>query len=86
MEALRQLAWSRSEADLIIEQMMATVEIDIIPATYIVTRSITNACRETVNLNKNPRDTFLWFNRDINDEIIRKYEELGIEIPTEDDN
>lgn len=86
MEALRQLAWSRSEADLIIEQMMATVEIDIIPATYIVTRSITNAFRETVNLNKNPRDTFLWFNRDINDEIIRKYEELGIEIPTEDDN
>ncbi len=86
MEAIRQLAWSRSEADLILEQMNATVEIDIIPATYIVTRNITNAFRETVNLNKNPRDTFLWFNKDTNDEIIRKYEELGIEIPTEDDN
>ena len=60
--------------------MSYTVEIDIIPATYIVTRNITNAFRETVNLNKNPRDTLLWFNRDINDEILRKYEELGIDV------
>lgn len=84
MDALKQLAWSKSELDLILEQMENTVEIDIIPATYIVGRNITNAFRETVNLNKNPRDTLLWFNRDINDEIIRKYEELGIEIPDED--
>lgn len=75
-EALKQLAWSQSELDLILQQMDNTVEIDIIPATYIVGRNITNAFRETVNLNKNPRDTLLWFNRDINDEIVRKYEEL----------
>ncbi len=80
--ALTKLAWSQSEIDLILEQMNYTVEIDIIPATYIVTRNITNAFRETVNLNKNPRDTLLWFNRDINDEILRKYEELGIDIET----
>lgn len=79
-EALKQLAWSQSELDLILEQMNYTVEIDIIPATYIVGRNITNAFRETVNLNKNPRDTLLWFNKDINDEIIRKYEELGIDV------
>lgn len=86
MEALTQLSWSRSEVDKILEQMEATVEIDIIPATYIVTRNITNAFRETVNLNKNPRDTFLWFNRDTNDEILRKYEEMGIEIPASTGN
>lgn len=82
-EALKQLAWSQSELDLILQQMDYTVEIDIIPATYIVGRNITNAFRDTVNLNKNPRDTLLWYNKDINDEIIRKYEELGIEIPVE---
>lgn len=82
-EALTQLAWSQSELTLILEQMNSTVDIDIIPATYIVTRNITNAFRETVNLNTNPRDTLLWYNKDINDEIIRKYEELGIPIPEE---
>ena len=83
MEALGQLAWSQSELTLIREQMSATVDIDIIPATYIVGRNITNAFRETVNLSSNPRDTLLWYNKDINDEIIRKYEELGIPIPEE---
>ena len=82
-EALEQLAWSQNELDLIREQMMSTVDIDIIPATYIVTRNITNAFRETVNLSTNPRDTLIWYNRDINDEIIRKYEELGIEVPVD---
>ncbi len=81
IEAIQQLAWAKDEVDLILEQQAMTVEIDIIPATYIVGRNITNAFRETVNLAKNPRDTLMWYNRDINDEIIRKYEELGIEIP-----
>lgn len=82
-EALGQLAWSQSELEIIREQMDNTVDIDIIPSTYIVTRNITNAFRETINLNTNPRDTLLWYNKDINDEILRKYEELGIEVPTE---
>ncbi len=81
IEALKQLAWSQDELELILEQQSLTIEIDIIPATYIVGRNITNAFRETVNQAKNPRDTLMWYNRDINDEIIRKYEELGIEIP-----
>ena len=80
VEALGQLAWSQSELELIHEQMSYTVDIDIIPATYIVTRGITNAFRETVNLSTNPRDTLVQYNRDTNDEIIRKYEELGIDI------
>ena len=82
-EALGQLAWSQSELEMIRQQMDATVDIDIIPATYVVTRNITNAFRETINLSTNPRDTLLWYNKDINDEILRKYDELGIEIPEE---
>ncbi len=81
-EALTQLSWSKSEYELILEQMNYTTEISLIPATYIVTRNITNAFREVVNNYANPRDTLLWYNRDINDEITRKYEELGIDIST----
>ncbi|MCD8106339.1 MAG: extracellular solute-binding protein [Oscillospiraceae bacterium] len=81
-EALTQLSWSKSEYTLILEQMNYTTEISLIPATYIVTRNITNAFREVVNNYSNARDTLLWYNRDINDEITRKYEELGIDIST----
>ena len=53
-------------------------EIPIIPASYAVTRNIMNAFRETVNQNENPRDTLLWYNRDINTEITRKRQNLGL--------
>ncbi len=76
--AIEQLAWSKSDLDLILEQMQSTVEIDIIPSNYITGRNLMNAFRETVNHNKNPRDMLLWYNNDINDEIKRKHEELGI--------
>ena len=54
------------------------MEIPVIPASYAVTRNIMNAFRETVNENQNPRDTLVWYNRDINDEITRKRENLGL--------
>ena len=37
-----------------------------------------NAFRETVNELENPRDTLIWYNRDINDEITRKRKNLGL--------
>ena len=49
-------------------------EIPVIPSSYAVTRNIMNAFREVVNEGKNSRDTLLWYNRDINDEIKRKNE------------
>ena len=39
-----------------------------------------NAFRETVNnVEANPRDTLMKYNDDINDEITRKRENLGLE-------
>ena len=38
-----------------------------------------NAFREVVNNAENPRDTLVWYNRDINDEITRKRENLGLD-------
>ena len=77
-EALTQLSWSKEEQGKLLAAQEELHEIPIIPASYAVTRNIMNAFRETVNNNENPRDTLLWYNRDINTEITRKNENLGL--------
>ena len=37
-----------------------------------------NAFRAVVNDYDNARDTLFWYNKDINDEITRKLEDLGL--------
>lgn len=78
VEALSRLSWSDSELERLYAQQKELVEIPILPSSYAVTRNIMNAFRETVNTLQNPRDTLIWYNRDINDEIERKRENLGI--------
>ena len=78
-EALAQLSWSRGEYERLAAQQAELVEIPVIPSSYAVTRNIMNAFRETVNEHENPRDTLIWYNRDINDEIARKRRDLGLD-------
>lgn len=78
IEALKQLSWSGSELEKLLAQLNEQVEIPIIPATYAVTRNLTNAFRTVVNDAENPRDTLIWYNKDINAEIQRKLEDLGM--------
>ncbi len=78
IEALQQLSWSKEEQAILLNAQSELQEIPIIPASYAVTRNIMNAFRETVNNGENPRDTLLWYNRDINAEITRKRENLGL--------
>lgn len=75
-EALKKLSWSENELSRLSDQRNELVEIPIIPSSYSVTRNIMNAFREVVNEKETPRDTLLWYNRDINDEIFRKNENL----------
>lgn len=77
-EALQQLSWTTSEVNLLLDQLNSQVEIPIIPASYGVTRNVMNAFRAVVNDNDNARDTLFWYNKDINDEITRKLEDLGL--------
>ncbi len=79
LEALGQLSWSTSELASLREQLDSQIEIPIIPASYGVTRNLMNAFREVVNNYENARDTLFWYNRDINDEITRKREDLGLD-------
>ena len=80
IEALKQLSWSQDELNLLLAQLDQQVEIPIIPATYGVTRNLVNAFRAVVNEADNARDTLMWYNRDINAEIIRKREDLGLPV------
>lgn len=77
-EALQQLSWTTSEVNLLLDQLNSQVEIPIIPASYGVTRNVMNAFRAVVNDYDNARDTLYWYNKDINDEITRKLEDLGL--------
>ena len=79
VEALKQLNWSAAELDTLLAQWEALDEIPILPSSYAVTRNIMNAFRETVNSNENPRDTLMYYNGDMNDEILRKRENLGLD-------
>ena len=79
VEALQQLNWSSAELDVLLAQWEALDEIPILPSSYAVTRNIMNAFRETVNSNENPRDTLMYYNGDMNDEILRKRENLGLD-------
>ncbi|MDE7104300.1 MAG: extracellular solute-binding protein, partial [Ruminococcus sp.] len=74
IDALCQLSWTESELERLREQQEQLVEIPVVPASYAVTRNIMNAFREVVNEGENPRDTLIWYNRDINYEIRRKSE------------
>lgn len=76
-DVLKQLSWSSEELGAIEEAMAEIREIPIIPASYAVTRNIMNAFRDTVNNGANGRDTLMWYNRDINDEIARKRKVMG---------
>lgn len=77
-EALQQLSWTTSEVNLLLDQLNSQVEIPIIPASYGVTRNVMNAFRAVVNDYDNARDTLFWYNKDINDEITHKLEDLGL--------
>ena len=77
-EALQQLSWTTSEVNLLLDQLNSQVELPIIHASYGVTRNVMNAFRAVVNDYDNARDTLFWYNKDINDEITRKLEDLGL--------
>ncbi len=78
-EALKRLNWSKNDLDKILAQMDELEEIPIIPSSYVVTRSIMNAFRAVVNDKENPRETLRTYNVDINNEITRKRENLGLD-------
>lgn len=78
-EAFKQLPWSNSEIEVLLAQWDQVHKIPEIPAGYYVSRGITNAFRDVIYNNENPREALFYQNKLINAEITRKREELNLD-------
>ena len=79
VEAMKKLNWSKKDLEKILAQVDELEEIPITPSSYVVTREIMNAFRAVVNDKENPRETLRLYNIDINNEITRKRQNLGLD-------
>lgn len=78
-EVIKNLNWSAEDLEKIMAQRDAIEEIPIMPSSYAVTRSLMYAFRRVVNDKWAPLTALRWYNIDINNEIRRKRESLGLD-------
>lgn len=78
IEAMKQMAWSGAELNLLLEQQQNLVEIPEVPGGYYTSRNVDNAFKRVFYQNENPREALNYWNREINEEIARKREEFGL--------
>ena len=81
--AIKQLAWSEEQLDVIMDQMSVAVGFREVAGGYYTTRHLTNAVRKVTNEKTDPRETLLDYARTINEEIVKKRTEFGLPIPEE---
>ncbi|MBR1585291.1 MAG: extracellular solute-binding protein [Clostridia bacterium] len=79
-DALRQLAWSKDQLQVLEEQMSHTRGFPEIAGGYSTTRHITNAIRRVINTKEDPRETLLNYARTINEEIKIKRQEFNLPV------
>ncbi len=77
-DALRRLAWSASQLQVLETQMAQTRGFPEIAGGYSTTRHITNAIRRVINTKEDPRETILNYARTINEEIRIKRQEFNL--------
>ena len=80
-DALRRLAWSNSQLEVLEGQMSQTHGFPEIAGGYSTTRHMTNAIRRVITTKEDPRETLLTYARTINEEIKIKRREFNL--PTE---
>ncbi len=78
IEALKEMNWSQKELSVLLSQLNNLELAAQVPASYYITRSITNAFRSVVISSKNPRESLYTYNSDMNAELERKRKELKI--------
>ena len=79
-EAIRQLAWSKKQLNVLETQMAQTRGFPEIAGGYSTTRHITNAIRRVINTKEDPRETLLNYARTINEEIRIKRREFNLPV------
>jgi len=78
-EAFRRLSWGSQQMAVLDEQRSWTVGVPEVPGGYFVSRHITNAVRRILNEGQDTRETLLDYALTINDELIKKRKEFGLE-------
>ena len=77
--AFVQLPWSAEQRDVIEEQRLWTVGTPEVPGGYYVGRHMINATRRVLNTGQDTRETLLDYSITINEELIKKRKEFGLE-------
>jgi ABC-type glycerol-3-phosphate transport system substrate-binding protein len=78
-EAFKRLSWGSEQMAVLDEQRAWTVGTPEVPGGYFVSRHITNAVRRILNEGQDTRETLLDYTITINDELIKKRKEFGLE-------
>lgn len=79
LAAFERLPWTKEENAALSTQRQYIEEIPEIPGSYFVSRCLDNAFRSVLYDSKNPREAFERENDNINREITRKRNELGLQ-------
>lgn len=80
VNAFKQLSWSHDQLEVLTEQRNWTVGMREIAGGYYTSRHITNAIRRVINKKEDPRETLLDYTTKINEEIIKKRLEFGLDV------
>jgi len=83
IEGFQQLPWTNEQQEILLEQWKWVEGTPQIAGGYYTFRHITNAVRNVVNNNNDPRETLLDYTKLINEEIEKKRLEFGLEINKE---
>jgi len=78
-EAFRRLSWGSEQMAVLDEQRGWAVGVPEVPGGYFVSRHITNAARRILNEGQDTRETLLDYTLTINDELMKKRQEFGLE-------
>jgi ABC-type glycerol-3-phosphate transport system substrate-binding protein len=78
-DAFLRLSWGSEQMAVLKEQRSWTVGTPEVPGGYYVSRHITNAVRRILNEGEDTRETLLDYSITINDELLKKRKEFGLE-------
>ena len=78
-DAFKRLSWGSEQMRVLDEQRSWTVGTPEVPGGYFVSRHIINASRRVLNDGEDTRETMLDYSITINDELIKKRKEFGLE-------
>ncbi len=79
VEAIDEIAWSHDELTVIKEQLKSIRALPEVAGGYYTGRSLNNAVRTVVNSGTAPKETLYEYVKDINEEIVNKRRELGLD-------